>query len=229
MLRKLIFLLCFLTITLTGFSQVKVSGIVVDSMSFKSIPNVHIKVKNKTFGFVTDEKGYFDISVKPFDTLLFSTVGYISFEFPVLVNEEDIIVMMSEDVTYLQTIVVTGAKIQSPLIQERKDFVYRQPKAAKLVTGSGISFDYFSKLQKERRKLAKLIEANDKVKAYATVVSDPDFKDETMKKYKLIEETYYQLILKFNLNNIHTIEWKDEETVLRILDNYFCMESDSCR
>lgn len=203
---------------------------VVDSLSFKSLANTHVQVKNKHSGIVTDDKGFFEISVKPFDTLLFSVVGYKPFAFPVLFNEEDILIMMSEDVTYLQAIVVTGTQIRSPYIQDKKPFVYRQPKAAKLVTSSGgVSFDYFSKYQKERRKLHKLIEANDKVKSYSTLVSDPDFRDVTMKKYKLTEEEYYQLILKFNLNRIASIEWKDEETVLSILNNYFCQESSSCR
>lgn len=227
-LLKIFYTVFLIFIYCSAFSQVKISGIVVDSMSFKSLPGVTIQVKHKGYGVATDAEGRFQTSVQPFDTLLFSAVGYIPYEFPVLINEEDILIRMSEDVIYLQGIIVDGNAIRSPLIQEKKAFVYRQPKAAKLATGSGIAFDYFSKAQKERRKLEKLIVANDKVHNYAHIVSDPDFKEETMKRYKLTEEEYYELILKFNVTRAQSIEWQDEAAVLRTLKIYFCGQTGRC-
>ena len=215
-------LICTLSgIVSTVYSQVKISGIVADSLSFKPIPNVHITVKNKNRGIVADENGFFRITANSFDTLVFSVVGYKKLTFPVLLNEEDIMILMIEDVTYLKTITVTGKPIPSPLIKEKKTIVYHQPHAENFFTGSGISFSYFSREQKEKRKLQNLITANEKVKAYMSVVCDPFFMDEILKKYSISKEKYYESIVEFNQSKIDLIAWKSEEEVIEILDNYF--------
>src|SRR5690606_10698330 len=136
--------------------------------------------------------GFFYITAQAFDTLLFTRIGHLPIEFPVLIDEEDVIILMAEDVTYLQTVLVTGAPILSPLIQPKKPVPYRKPVADKMMTGSGISFSYFSREQAEKRKLLKIIDANEKVRAYTNVITDPSFKSEIINKYTLTEEKYYE-------------------------------------
>jgi len=225
---RYILLTMLLTASVAGFSQVQISGIIVDSLSFKSLPHVHIRVKKTGVGIVSDENGYFHIKAKPFDTLIFSTVGYFPFSFPVLTDEEDIMIMMSEEVTYLQPILVTGSGIQSPFIKERKELVYRKPNPVPLGTGSGISFDYFTKAQREKRRLLKVVEANDRVRAYAQIITDQDFRELMMGKYDLTEDDYYNLVLTFNVTRIDQIAWKDEEEVIEILESFFCSQSRKC-
>lgn len=214
--------------SLSAFTQVKISGLVADSLSFKGLPNVHIKIKNKLGGTVTDERGFFTMQAAPFDTLLFSSIGYVTLSFPVILDEEDVIILLREDVTYLQPVMVFAKPILSPLIKEKKEFVYRRAAPQKLVTGSGIAFDYFSREQREKRKLQKLLTANEKVLAYHQVITDPDFKDEVLKKYQLTEEEYYSAVLSFNLTRIVTIEYKEREEVILILNQYFCSLSRVC-
>ena len=228
-MTRFFFLLVAIALPSLVFGQVHISGIVVDSMSFKSLPNVHIKVKRTQNGIVSDENGFFQITARPFDTLVFSTVGYFPFEFPVLTDEEDILIMMSEEVTYLQSVLVTGTMIQSPLIREKKETVMRKPNPLPLASGSGIAFDYFTKAQREKRKLLKLITANDRVMVYTHIITDPDFKEAMMRKHGLSEDGYYELILSFNVTGIELVEWKEEEEVTKILEAYFCQQTGKCR
>lgn len=224
-----LFVGAFVFFSTSVFSQVKINGIVVDSLSFKPLTNVHIKIKNKTGGTVTDERGFFFIRAVPFDTLLFSSIGYNTLSFPVILDEEDVIILLREDVTYLLPVIVTDKPILSPLIKEKKEFVYRRPAASRLVTGSGIAFDYFSREQREKRKLQKLIAANDKVFAYNQLITDPDFKNEIMRKYGFTEDEFYDAVLNFNLTRLESIEYKEREEVMVVLDNYFCRLSTKCR
>jgi CarboxypepD_reg-like domain len=226
---RIVLLGIFCTATYMALAQVKISGIVIDSVSFKSLSNVHIRIKGKSTGTVTDDRGHFTVLAAPFDTLAISIVGYIPVTFPVLINEEDILILMSEDVTYLQPVIVTGAFIRSPLIRDKRNLVYRTPRAAKLVTGSGIAFDYFSREQRERRKLQRLIEVNEKMRSYNQLVTDPDFKNEMTTRYVLTEVEYYSAILNFNQTRITLIEYKTPEEVARIMNDYFCLISNHCR
>ena len=226
---KVLFIGILICLSLTAFSQVRISGLVVDSLSFKPLPNVHIKVRNKTGGTTSDDKGFFSIQVIPFDTLLFSAIGYHTLTFPIILDEEDVIILLREDVTYLQPVIVTGAPILSPLVKEKKAIVYRRPAPAKLVTGSGIAFDYFSKAQRERRKLQKLIVANEKVSTYHQIITDPEYKNEIVNRYGFTDDEYYNAVLSFNLTQVATIEYKKREEVLGILDKYFCRLSGKCR
>lgn len=226
---KSLFIGFFVCLSFSGFAQVKVSGLVVDSLSFKPLPNVHIKIKNKTGGTVTDENGAFSIQAIPFDTLQFSTIGYLTLSLPIILDEEDVIILLREDVTYLLPVIVTGTPILSPLVKEKKEIIYRRPAPAKLVTGSGIAFDYFSREQRERRKLQKLIIANEKVFAYNEIITDPDYRDEIMRQNEFTEEEYYNAVLNFNLTQLITIEYKEREEVLAVLSKYFCGISRKCR
>lgn len=211
-----------------AYAQVRVSGIVIDSVTFKAIPGVHVRA-NGAGGVISDEKGAFSIVAAPFDTLTFSSVGYRPVRFPVLVHEEDIIIVMAEDVTYLHPVLVTAPFVRSPLIKEKAEIEQRISRPAPLASGSGVSFDYFSRAQREKRKLFRYLEANQRVEAYAKLVADPLFKYEMIRKYSLTENAYYTAIENFNLHLLESIEYKTTEEVAGILDNYFCRVSYWCQ
>lgn len=210
-------------------AQVTISGIVVDSITFNSIPYAHIGIKGKEGGTVTDKEGRFSLQLKAFDTLLITAVGYVSLTFPALFDQEDILILMKEDVTFLREVTVFGNPIRSPLIKEKPELVIRRPPPARLATSSGIAFDYFSRAQRERRKLQRLISANERVQAYNSIITDPDFKARIQDKYNITDERYYEGVLSFNLNNLDMIYDKTEAEVLTIMDNYFCRISNQCR
>lgn len=216
-----------LALSLAASAQVKISGIVIDSMSFKAVPDVHIRINDKALT-TTDDRGGFSIVAAPFDTIVFSRIGYLPVRFPVILDEEDIIVVMSEDVTYLQPVIVTAPFIRSPLIRDKPVVAPRTLRPSKLVTGSGIAFDYFSRAQRERRKLQRLIEANERVHAYSILITDPEFKAEIVKRYALTDDQYYDAVLNFNSNYLSRIEYKTVEEVTAILHDYFCGLSTRC-
>jgi hypothetical protein len=211
-----------------AWAQVRVSGIVIDSVSFKSLPGVHVRAGGSG-GVITDEAGAFSIVAAPFDTLTFSSVGYLPVRFPVIVDEEDIIIVMAEDVTYLHPVVVTAPFIRSPLIKDKAEVAPRVSRPAALATEHGIAFDYFSRAQREKRKLFRLIEANEKVDAYARLVADPHFKNEMIRRYSLTENAYYSAVENFNLHLLDSIAYKTSEEVAGILDEYFCRVSFRCQ
>jgi hypothetical protein len=226
---RLIPLMIAFCLSMPAFGQVHISGMVVDSMSFKSLPNVHVQSKKTRAGVVSDESGFFKITAMPFDTLVFSRVGYFPFEFVVVIDEEDILIMMKEEVTYLLPVLVTGKGIQSPLIKEKEELPVRRVNALPMVSGSGIAFDYFSRAQREKRKLLKVIDANERVKAYTLVITDPEFKDSVIRKNRFTEDEYYELILTFNVTRISLVEGKEEDEVIEIMDAYFCSQSGRCQ
>lgn len=199
----------------------------IDSVTFQTLSDVHIRVNGKA-GTSTDGKGSFSIVAVPFDTLTFSRIGYLPVKFPVILDEEDIIIVMSEDVTYLLPVTVTAPFTRSPLIRDKPVVAPRTPRPSPLATGSGIAFDYFSRAQRERRKLQRLIQANEKVYAYNEVITDPDFRDEIVEEYVLTEEEYFDAVIAFNTNYLASIEYKTVEEVIRILHEYFCRVSVHC-
>lgn len=210
------------------YAQVRVSGIVIDSVTFKALPGVHVRAGGAG-GVITDEQGAFDIVAAPFDTLTFTSVGYLPVRFPVVIDEEDIIIVMAEDVTYLHPVVVTAPFTRSPLIRDKAEVKPRVSRPAPLATENGIAFDYFSRAQREKRKLFRLMEANERVEAYAKLVADPLFKHEMIRRYAMTENAYYAAVENFNLHLLDSIAYKTPEEVEGILDDYFCRVSFRCR
>lgn len=232
--REKTFALWALLLILAGFglapnanAQVRVSGIVIDSVTFQTLPGVHVRASGAG-GVITDERGAFSIIATPFDTLTFTSVGYLPVRFPVVIDEEDIIIVMAEDVTYLRPVLVTAPFVRSPLIREKREVAPRVSRPTPLASQHGISFDYFSRAQREKRKLFRYIEANQRVEAYAKLVADPLFKNEMIKRYSMTENAYYAAIENFNIHLLDSIAYKTPEEVAGILDEYFCRVSYQC-
>lgn len=225
---RVVFLAWCLCSGFSVFSQATISGIVADSLTLEIVPNAHISIKHKGKGTVTDEKGYFKITANTFDTLVFSSVGYLHYELPVLVDETDILILMSQDVIYLHQITVTDKPFLSPLIQPQKPFTYHKSEPVKLASASGFSLSYFSRQQKEKRKLQKLLDANEKVKGYVSVISRPEFKIEVMKRYRISEDEYYNYILQFNQTNMDRVTEKTPAEINKIMHRYFCAQTHNC-
>ncbi len=78
------FLLILLTsITCIGFAQteretkvIQFTGAIVEGDSLQAMPFVHITIKNKRIGTVSDYYGFFSLVAEELDTIEFSSVGY---------------------------------------------------------------------------------------------------------------------------------------------------------
>ncbi len=82
MIKKILFLFIVL-ISSTVYSQTKddkkviqFTGAVVDADSLQPMPFVHITVKNKYIGTISDYYGFFSLIAHEYDTVEFSSVGY---------------------------------------------------------------------------------------------------------------------------------------------------------
>ena len=91
------FLLLFVAVTTSVFSQTKVSGVVLDMQS-KPIPFANIAFKNSSEGIVSSEDGVFYLeSPKTYKTIVITSVGYsdkeidlekvINYDFKIQLNE----------------------------------------------------------------------------------------------------------------------------------------------
>ena len=88
--------------------EVSVSGRVTSSSDGEALPGVNVVVKGTSTGTVTNVEGYYSISVpEDNDTLIFSSVGYLSEE--VAVNGRSVVdVSLPEDIQSLSEVVVVG-------------------------------------------------------------------------------------------------------------------------
>ncbi len=129
MQKRLFFLLLFSYAAATGYSQVQISGKVVQS-SGEAIPYVNIGIKNKNTGTVSGETGAFSIQLKPehiADTLTFSCIGYEELHLPVqqIISEKRNLFYLNPKITELKEVVLgnkprkqktIGTKSVNPLL-----------------------------------------------------------------------------------------------------------------
>ncbi|MEX2593080.1 MAG: TonB-dependent receptor plug domain-containing protein, partial [Anditalea sp.] len=90
------------------YAAIQVSGTVTSSSDAEGIPGVNILVKGTGTGTITDVEGSYSLNVpNENDTLIFSSIGYISQE--VAVNGRAVIdITMEEDMQNLDEVVVVG-------------------------------------------------------------------------------------------------------------------------
>jgi hypothetical protein len=105
------FILIFLVSFCANAQTIPVSGKVINNQG-AAIPGVNVQLIGKTVGSISDEKGFFKISVNSEnDRLAFSAIGYQPKE--ILVgNAKTIEVIMAEDNQILSEVVVTALGIK---------------------------------------------------------------------------------------------------------------------
>jgi len=86
--------------------NVTVTGTVKDKGG-APIPNVSIKLKNRTGGTTTDANGTFSLSVTPNSVLVFTSIGYLDKE-QVISNSANVSITLEEGNTELSEVVVIG-------------------------------------------------------------------------------------------------------------------------
>lgn len=103
-------------LTIGGYAQNSISGIVRDASNNTSLPGVNVSVKEKTgAGTITDIDGNFKLKLpEGAKTLIFSFVGYTSQEVPIA-NKTVFEIRLQSDAKTLDEVVVTalGIKRQS--------------------------------------------------------------------------------------------------------------------
>jgi TonB-dependent starch-binding outer membrane protein SusC len=103
---SLFLLACFFGVNV--WAQEKDITGVVSGKNNEPLPGVTVVVKGTTHGAITNENGRFTLSsVEPGDTLVFSSIGYLSEEIAVG-NQTTINSILIEDITELDEVVVIG-------------------------------------------------------------------------------------------------------------------------
>ncbi len=205
-----------------SFAQKKIVGNVVDSVSLAPIPGVNIHIKNKYVGTATDAKGFFKITVLPTDTLIFSFIGFRMEAFtPDELNAESVIVRMAQQPKLLDAVTIMAKSLKD---QNSSTPVHLRSKS-KLMNyspyGVGFSLSYFSKEEKEKRKLTKIIAEQERVKNYSLVVCSPEIKQRIMEEYAITEADYYAILIKFNEQSTsHLYDLTPEELIV-VFSNFY--------
>lgn len=207
-----------LVIAIHSRGQTIIRGIVVDSVSFTALSGVHVTVKNSIQGTSTNSQGFFSITAQPTDTLFFSLVGYSSVEIPLLFEEDGFLIRLHEKSIVLPEIIIKGTRL-SPNDIIRTPRVLPKPMSA----GEGIfsPIDYFSKWQREKRKLLKLIQENDRTITYIQTVNDQEVRETIMEEHSLTEQAYYELLVKFNQQSSNVLYSTNPQEIITSLKTFF--------
>jgi hypothetical protein len=192
------FIVIFVFCIHAGQAQSVYRGVVADSATLEVLSGVHITVKNSKQGVVSSYNGNFEIRATPLDTLLFTSVGYVSMELPLLFEELNLFVRLRENISLMKEITISASRLaQSEIIRSSRAMPKPMPAAGAIFS----PFDYFSKWQREKRMLLKLIQENDRTITYLQVVSDQLIREELMEEFNLTETQYYHWLAKFNKQN----------------------------
>jgi TonB-linked SusC/RagA family outer membrane protein len=106
-MKKLLFVLCFCVLSVTGYTQnVVVTGIVTDATDGSPIPGVTVQAQATKATVSTDGNGYYSISASHGDVLTFSFLGKESQR--ITVRSEKIDVGLKDDLRALDEVVVIG-------------------------------------------------------------------------------------------------------------------------
>jgi iron complex outermembrane receptor protein len=126
---KKILLLAFLVFGSTAMlAQTTITGTVKDAKTGEALPGANIKVERKAVGTNTDFDGNFSLNVAdipPF-SLQISVLGYKTEKVEVSENNQNIDVLLTENETFLDEIVVSASRtperiMESPVTIERLD------------------------------------------------------------------------------------------------------------
>lgn len=216
--RQIIGVVALLMISFGAYSQKLIRGFVIDSASFAPLAYVNVRIKNTYQGTSTDTKGGFAISISNRDTLVFSLVGYNEEVFAAFELEETTIIRMGVQVKQLETVTIVGRKektVKATHIAPNARLPNYGP------YGAGVNLAYFTKLEKEKRKLAKVKAEQERVKSYVAVVCSPEVKERICSEYSLNDDQYFDLLARFNIANQNVRYDLSSEEWITVLRNYY--------
>jgi hypothetical protein len=195
------------------FAQQVIKGIVVDSATFSSLPNVSVQLKNTLRGTTTDLNGNFSIIATENDTLILSLVGYQRVALA-LFGYESSVIRMSE-----QSIILPPVDILSKKLYENPyDGMFDDQRAQ---LKKKIPF-YYSKAKKDRIKAGRWREESVHVQTYVDVViNNPETKNGLIKKHQLSENEYYEILARFNEKHYQVMYFLTAGELTSLLNRFF--------
>ena len=224
--KGFLIILALLFFCSTAFSQQSIKGIVVDSVTLNALPNVHVKVKNTNKGAITNLQGIFFLSVLSTDTLVFSSVGYGRYETPVYVDDDVMFVRLAEQPVMLKEITVRGRPLilnpkHEPSMRIKSKAVPWYGAVPNGQGGAAVNLDYFSKREREKRKLEKLKAELSSTQVYVEIVTNPEVKQELEDRFSISDSTFYKILTRFNEKNQNVTHSGDSGSILNALFSFF--------
>ena len=192
--------------------------VVVDSISFEALPAVFVQVKNTRQSFLADSTGIFTIKTRAADTLLISHIGYYPIIIPLIFEEDAILIRLRPNVTVLEEAILTSRRLYPNELNPR---ISRKPQTRTVWGSLNQPWEYLNKKEKEKRRLVKLMDENDRIKTFMEVITDPSIKEELMEDYAIEETEYYDILVKFNRQKLPVIYSSDSESIIHALHDFF--------
>jgi hypothetical protein len=217
--RFIIPLLCCLLNA--SLAQKNYQGIVVDSVTMQGIPLVHVMNKRNQSTVSTNENGIFKIKAFATDTLIFSMLGYQTIELPLLYEEDVLFIRLRESFQLLQELTIRATRLYPGNIENRTREAPRKPMAPYQAAQS--PFTYFSKTEREKRKIYRYIEESNKTQTFVQVITNPEVKKILMDAYELTEDEYYDGLAKFNFMYQDMQYATNPDDIMEALHGFFQM------
>ncbi|WP_276373161.1 carboxypeptidase-like regulatory domain-containing protein [Chryseolinea sp. H1M3-3] len=218
--KKYYFIALLLAFSVQGFAQRITHGIVVDSLTLTPLQGVHVKVKNSNKGTVTNDKGDFNITTTPVDTLILSRVGYVDLQLPLLFEEADILIRLRERVRMLKEITISSTRLApSEIVRTTRT----APRKMSTADAFSSPWEYFNRSQRDKRKVVKLINENNRVKTYVEVVHDQLLREEIMDEMGLTETEFYSTLAEFNKQSQDILYSTDKHEIITSMKSFFKM------
>ena len=112
-----------------------VSGVVISASDNQPLIGVSVFVKGTTIGTMTDMDGKYSLNMKSGSTLVFTYIGFVKQEIPVL-GKQVINVTMKEDAQSLEEVVVVGYGVQKKKLSTGATLQVKGDELAKMNTTS---------------------------------------------------------------------------------------------
>ncbi len=230
MVKGYFWILILFFLSFAALGQQSIKGIVVDSVTLNALPGVHVKVKSTNRGAITNQQGVFFLTVMDTDTLVFSSVGYGRYETPVYVEEDVMFVRLAEQPLMLKEIIVRDKRLvlnpkHDPSLKIKTKAVPWYGAVPNGGGGAAVNLDFFSKREREKRKLEKLKAELSSTQVYVEIVTNPDVKQELEDRFSLTDSSYYKILTRFNEKNRNVTHSGDSGEILNALFVFFEINS----
>lgn len=205
-----------LLVATCGYAQqvINVRGIVADSLTNKPLHYVNILIKKSSRGTLSDNLGNFSINAHPNDTIQFSLLGYRLLELPAK-DWEPSVVLLTEIATILKTVTIEGEAI------DPYAGLFDEQEAERKTLHEGIPF-YYNRDKKQKIMLARQKNEKLRVKGYVDlIVKDEKVKNELIKRHRLTETEYYDLLGRFNQKNHAVMYYLSDSELLSLLYRFY--------
>ncbi len=204
--------------SLAAIGQQPFRGIVADSSSLVNLPDVHVSIKGTGKGTTTNALGNFLLYAQPTDTLVFTCLGYLPAELPLIFQDDAVMVLLKENTRLLEAVTIQAKRLYPNAIEDRTK---TEPRHMDALEGAASPLTYFSRVEREKRKLAHIIQEFNQAQTYIQVITDPDVKTIMKETYHLTDQQYYAIIEAFNQSHVSVQYYSDPDEIMEALHLFF--------